>query len=407
MFSLKGIALDSNYKNSLEEINIKKASGNSYLINLLFNNTYTEPLSIQKKTGNSYSIILPETRISSDNVKIIYKEGNGKDKIKLEIKEYPYLDQSINNGYVKVTATTIDNVSLKVASDIKLLQKSKTVDSKNIEIIKKEKPQNQTSIETTTEKINNENLPIPTKEIPKIDTGTNQVGAKIPAVKNKVNPDYLDILVKISLVLFILLLALRQMYKTFKKPVIKGQTKQNARKEIDEDSEELVTTQNRVKPKSQFDEEVERLSKQETTQSTINENNSIESEDFINEIMNENQNEEDDEYEDEDFDYDFDYDEEGEIEEIIDDSIPKLISTMPISKNKGFYLVKYDGSTALIGYIRDEIFVINKFDKIYNTNLQARLNERKKNKSNYLVRIDNYKALVEVSETNMKVLIEF
>ena len=91
----------------------------------------------------------------------------------------------------------------------------------------------------------------------------------------------------------------------------------------------------------------------------------------------------------------------------VDQTKPKLLSNSQIEKNKGFYLIKYDGESALIGYIGEEIFVIKRFDKVFNPNLQTRLHERGKTKSNYLVRVDNYKALVEVSETQMKAIVEF
>lgn len=415
MFSLKGIALDSSYKNSLEEINIKKGAGGNYLINLLFDNTYTEPLSIQKKTSNSYSIILPETQISADNVKIIYKDG--KDKIKLDVKEYPYLDQTIDNGYVKVTATTLGKVSLKVASDVKLLPKKNKINAKNIEIIKKEKTPIQSTAQMPVDTTKTEIPPL-TIDTTEISNGSNEIGEKIPNIKNNLSPDYLGILMKISLALFILLITLRQLYKAFKNKKKAVQPKPDYRKKIDGTWEEPENTRNTPtqkitpqpnKQKSQFEAEVERLSQRESTQQaiyqeTLTEDNyqEIEDEPFIYD-----QTVTEDEYEDEDFDYDFDYEDEGEIEEIAETSGPKLISTAPIDKNKGFYLVDYDGQTALIGYIKDEIFVINKFDKIYNPNLQTRLNERKKNKSIYLVRIDHYKALIEVSEKAMNVLIEF
>lgn len=407
-FSLKGIALDSSYKNSLEEIDVKKSSGGNYIINLLFDKTYTEPLSLQKKTGNTYSIILPETKISSNDMKVIYKEG--KDKIKLDIKEYPYIDPSINNGYVKITATTMGKIPLKVASDVNLSPKVSKISAKNIEIVKKEPIQ--TSANLPEEK-STKTQPTPTsastEETFQATSTAPQAETEIPIKKNNLTPDYLDILIKISLVLFILLIVLRQFYKKFKSQKKTIKPKPDYRRKIvgglesernREIQSELDIPQQQPKQKSQFEQEIENLN-QQAPQETIYEELDEEGELFINEIPIVETLE--DEYEDEDFDYDFDFDEE----ETESYSTPKLLSTVPIDKNKGFYLVKYDGQTALIGYIKDEIFIINKFDKIYNPNLQARLNERKKNKSNYIVRIDNYKALVEVSDKDMNVLIEF
>lgn len=407
--NLKGIALDSSYKNSLEEIDIKKASSGSYVVNLLFTNAYNEPLSIQKKTSGMYSIILPETQISSNDVKVVYKDG--KDKIKLDIKEFPYLDQSINNGYVKITATTKDKISLKVASDINLSPQMGKVSSKNIEIVKREQKQIKQPISKPTEnEINQAKQPVAKTPL-EVANGSVQIKQKtnIQPKKNSINPDYLDILIKISLVLFIILVALRQFYKKIKSAKDKIIARADSREKTVSEHEETQITENQSefdnaqqseRQKSQFEQEFENLNQKGIHEDVIMELDDNEL--FISEASTQCNAE--DEFEDEDFDYDFDFDEEEEETEY---SAPKLISTAQIDKNKGFYLVKYDGQTALIGYVKDEIFVLNKFDKIYNQNLQARLNERKKNKSNYIVRLDNYKALIEVSEKDMNVLIEF
>lgn len=412
VFSLKGTALNSSYKNSLEEINIKKASGGSYSINLLFNKNYTEPLSIQKKTPNTYSIILPETQISNSNVKIVYIDG--KEKIKLKVNEYPYLDQSINNGYVKVTATTLGNISLNVASGIKSIEKKNKVEVKNTEVVKREKSQVQETDKSLTETKSTETAPITSGEDLQIDAGstmheTNAIPESPPVTKNKLSPDYVQILSIISLIIFILLVLLRQLYKKFKAYQLTEQSKPDYKKRIEggyETDEQIEHSQSEpvvsqtTKAKSQFEQEIERQNQQNIQQDCYQETSANDL--FTSDILVAKKAENEDDYEDEDFDYDFDFD-----EEIVEQLTPKLLSSAPIDTNKGFYLIQYDGETALVGYVGDEIFVINKFEKIYNPNLQTRLHERKMDRANYLVRIDNYKALIEVCKTSMNVLIEF
>lgn len=73
-----------------------------------------------------------------------------------------------------------------------------------------------------------------------------------------------------------------------------------------------------------------------------------------------------------------------------------------IDKDKGFYLVNLDGEMALIGRIKEEIFVLKKFDRPIEKPLQV----RKDNPNVYMVKTDGFRSLVEVSDSKMGVLIE-
>lgn len=72
-----------------------------------------------------------------------------------------------------------------------------------------------------------------------------------------------------------------------------------------------------------------------------------------------------------------------------------------IDENRGFYLVKLDGVTALVGRVKEEIFVLKKFDENVEK-LQVRLD----NENVYMVKAGSFKSLVDVDETKMGVLIE-
>ena len=73
-----------------------------------------------------------------------------------------------------------------------------------------------------------------------------------------------------------------------------------------------------------------------------------------------------------------------------------------IDNEKGFYLVKMDGISTLVGKIDEDIFVLKKFDKIINQPIQVRLDYG----SVYIVRVGGFKCLVEVSEDKMGTLLE-
>ena len=77
-------------------------------------------------------------------------------------------------------------------------------------------------------------------------------------------------------------------------------------------------------------------------------------------------------------------------------------SGFDIDKERGFYLVSLDGKSAVIGRIKDEVFVLKKFDRNINKPLQV----RKDNPNVYMVKADDFKSLVEVNKEKMGVLIE-
>lgn len=86
---------------------------------------------------------------------------------------------------------------------------------------------------------------------------------------------------------------------------------------------------------------------------------------------------------------------------------PMLLYTSPLSSNKGFCLVEYNQKYSLIGYINDEIFLLNQFDNIKTKEIRAKLAETQKNKERYIIKLDDYKALIEVSDQKMDLLINF
>lgn len=95
------------------------------------------------------------------------------------------------------------------------------------------------------------------------------------------------------------------------------------------------------------------------------------------------------------------------VEDLRDESGEEIVtSEFVIDYNKGFYLVDFEDTTALVGHIADEIFVLKKFDKKVEGNLQARMDERKENSINYMTKVGKFKALVEVTPKNMNLLIE-
>ena len=73
-----------------------------------------------------------------------------------------------------------------------------------------------------------------------------------------------------------------------------------------------------------------------------------------------------------------------------------------INSEKGFYLVNIDGASALVGRIKDSLFVLKKFDSVIDKPLQVRLDHD----NVYIVKAGGYKCLVDVTKDKMGTLIE-
>jgi len=73
-----------------------------------------------------------------------------------------------------------------------------------------------------------------------------------------------------------------------------------------------------------------------------------------------------------------------------------VLASESFGENRGLCLVNYDGNIALIGYIEDEIFVIQNFGKItlLNPNIQIRIAEQNDNDTIYIVKTANSKLMV-------------
>lgn len=73
-----------------------------------------------------------------------------------------------------------------------------------------------------------------------------------------------------------------------------------------------------------------------------------------------------------------------------------VLASESFGENRGLCLVNYDGNIALIGYIEEEIFVIQNFGKItlLNPNIQVRIAEQNDNDTIYIVKTANSKLMV-------------
>ena len=83
-----------------------------------------------------------------------------------------------------------------------------------------------------------------------------------------------------------------------------------------------------------------------------------------------------------------------------------LLNTSVLGTDKGLCLVEYNQKYSLIGYIGNEIFMLNQFDSINSSEIRSRLSDSNELRDRYIVRLGDYKALVEVSDKKMNLLLE-
>ena len=57
-----------------------------------------------------------------------------------------------------------------------------------------------------------------------------------------------------------------------------------------------------------------------------------------------------------------------------------------------------------MGFINENVFLFKKFSDLSQINLQARYYDRNGNNDIYIVRLDDYKAMIEISDTSMREL---
>ena len=83
-----------------------------------------------------------------------------------------------------------------------------------------------------------------------------------------------------------------------------------------------------------------------------------------------------------------------------------MLTEAKINDNAGLYLVNYEDFSSLVGYIKDDYFVIKKFDDVVNSRIILKQTEKLKNATRYLVRVGRNKMVVEVSDTSMSRLLD-
>ena len=103
-------AIDTEYKNSLNKVELLKTGDSSYNVNLYTSKKFSEPVKVIKKSDLNYYILLPETKNLSAQTSI-----NTQDIRNVNTKLYQYAGADVNNGYTKININTTKPINFNIA----------------------------------------------------------------------------------------------------------------------------------------------------------------------------------------------------------------------------------------------------------------------------------------------------
>ena len=353
--------------NVLSKLMIEQSDNNTYKINLIFDKKFTGNAFIQKGEDGTYFIYIPETVVKSNKIKIAYKDKKDRKNIKINIEEKPFIKENVQSNYVRVS------VNLNKDYSISLMAQTIEHDKKALPLLSF----NFTSLlfiimfalgiylifsmmKMTKSTVKNSYTSFPSSYLSNKEDYKNS--------SEIIMPEKQTLLPKLNIKK-----TLRNTdsnsFSCFDIPLVDDNR---------QSQEEFKST---LKQTSSILKEKAAKSKHTNPISRNNVEDSLELDLPVVEDIKKTKD-------------------ETEIKE----QAPELLSELHITPTKGFYLTTMDDAFALFGYVGDKVFLLKKFNDLTQINLQARFYDRNANSDLYIVRLDSYKAMVEISDKGMKEL---
>ena len=372
LFSVTAIASDMDITpNVLTKIVIEPTENNSFNFNLFFNKKFTENAFLQKKKDGTYNVFIPDTVMNAKKTKLIYINNEDSNIVKVKMEEKPLVRGNSQSNYVRLT------VDIKNDYAIRLLAKTEEpksgipflfvnfysmliiVSVGMILLIIAKSNKNNTKRNKT---VSYTHFPSSYLSSPQDYIYSRSTGMDIPQQK--------PILPKVNIKKN-LKTADSDSFSCFDIPLVED-TKNSSY----EFKSTLKQTSNLMK---------EKTAKSKQT-NPINRTYAEENSQFSLPVVD-----------------DLPVIEKPIIQESKKNE-PELISALNITPNKGFYLTTAeDDMFALFGFVGDNVFLLKKFIDLTQINLQARYYDRAQNGNEiYIVRMDSYKAMIEVSNNGMR-----
>lgn len=354
--------------NELRKIIIEPLYNNEYTLNILFNSDYKGKAFLQKNGESSYYIFLPDTSFDNKKIDTIYNSLKDKKNISLNIQEKPILKDNVQTKYVKVDVLMNDNYDLKLISGL----------------------------------------------------------------NSDFNP-FIFFIKKfgfsIMMALLILFGIIYTLYKFINTALYNTESNSYTSFPVTEDYKTLTTkkeekTQRIILPKKNM---TNTLLNNENKFGCFNieaftnpNNNDYEIKSSLNQtsnLLNDKSNVvklrhtnpiiKDSEQESSQLDLPAAEDIlsiEPEIKKENNKTNNNILSILNITPDKGFYLSSVNNSFILFGFINSKIFMLERFNDLSQINLQARYYDKSGKNEIYIVRLDSYKAMIEISDSSMKEL---
>ena len=341
--------------NNLMQIIVENTDNNSYKLNLIFDSKYQGNAFIQQKGASDYYIFLPDTVANTKKTKVIYKKRQDKSNLNISIEEKPFITENNNSKYVRLTVNAKDNYSLKVVSStLKETQNGFLVFLGRL---------------------------FKTVGMLLFIAGVLYV-AKHIVLNSSSKPSYDKNNYKYR----------RNKRTSSEKPVsIPSAGVRRTLKTVADDSFTCfdITGEGNNNKSNYYD-----FKRALNNKATLAYDSKIKSKTAHTNPINE----------------------ASELElPVIEDSIEhekkkdkkpeaELISVLNITPRIGFYLTNVGETLALFGFVGENVFLFKKFSDLSQINLQARFYDKHGENDLYIVKLDTYKAMIEISKTGMKEL---
>lgn len=372
LFSVAAIASSENMSpNVLTKIVIEPTENNSFNFNLFFNKKFTENAFLQKKKDGTYNVFIPDTVMNAKKTKLIYINNEDASIVKVKMEEKPLVRGNEQSNYVRLTVDIQNDYAIRLLAKteepksglpfmfvnfysfliiISLAIILLIIVNCNKNKIKKNKTVSYTHFPSSY-------LNSPQDYIYSRSTGMDIPTQKpiLPKVNIKKNLKTAD----------------SDSFSCFDIPLVED-TKNSSY----EFKSTLKQTSNLMREKTAKSKQTNPIKRSYT------EENSQFSLPVVDDLPVEK----------------IEYVQENKKDE------PELISALNITPNKGFYLTTADNDMfALFGFVGDNVFLLKKFVDLSQINLQARYYDKSPNGNEiYIVRMDSYKAMIEISNNGMR-----
>ena len=390
------------YQNTLSKIVIDEEMNNNFNVNLVFEEQFNGNAFLQKRHNGSYYIYIPDSYANRNGIKVLYRDINNKHNIKINIEEAPFITENNESSYIKVDVNIIGNYTIQLYSKtidqyaeepvsfqydkynlicgIILLLAVILLGYILIKASKNNRPKKKyvplySSNTLPSEETEEEETYIEDRENREFREDKSSVVSKpiemtMPVVKDIPLPDN-HVLPKVNIKKS-MKPSEGESFSCFDIPFagelenkMSSEEIKNAMKQTSQIQKEKSAKAKLTNPITMAKKEAEKLDMPAAEDVFA---------DVIKKASESKKNE------------------------------PELLSELRITPRKGFYLTTIEDTFALFGFVDSNVYLLKKFKDLSQINLQARFYDRQKNGDMYIVKLDSYKAMIEISDTGMKEL---